>query len=150
MFLLFYASGKMHYLQDGLDLSLDQILWPDDGICPDQPFSLGTNELLQKIRKEQKRKKDITRGAFFKLTWAKQMEVFTCVLYEILKSKNVKSHLTSLVVLTSSAFLLMELTKVLTSDRWISQRTKYSRAWRLSLSFRHGRVSKWWILASNV
>lgn len=59
-------------------------------------------------------------------------------------------HLTSLVVLTSSAFLLMELIRVLTSERCTSQRTKYSRPSRLSLSFRHGRVSKWWILASNV
>ena len=66
------------------------------------------------------------------------------------KSSERPLHLTSLVVLTSSAFLLMELMRVLTSERCTSQRTKYSRPSRLSLSFRHGRVSKWWILASNV
>lgn len=65
-------------------------------------------------------------------------------------SKNIWLHLTSLVVLTSSAFLLIELTRVLTSERCSSQRTKYSRPWRFSLNFLDGRVSKWWILASNV
>lgn len=59
-------------------------------------------------------------------------------------------HLTSFVVLTSSAFLLIELMRVLTSERCTSQRTKYSRLCRLSLGLRHGRVSKWWIFASNV
>lgn len=66
------------------------------------------------------------------------------------KNSNRLLHLTSLVVLTSSAFLFMELIRVLTSERCTSQRTKYSRPSRLSLSFRHGRVSKWWILDSNV
>lgn len=59
-------------------------------------------------------------------------------------------HLTSLVVFTSSAFLLREPMSVLTSDRCTSQRTKYSSPSRLSFSFGHGRVSRWWIFASNV
>lgn len=70
--------------------------------------------------------------------------------YFFYKGSKMGLHLTSLVVLTSSAFLLIELTRVLTSDRCTSQRTKYSRPSRLSFSFRLGRVSKWWIFASNV
>lgn len=36
------------YLRDDLDLSPDQILWPDDGIGPSLLFSLETNELTEK------------------------------------------------------------------------------------------------------
>ena len=58
---------------------------------------------------------------------------------------------TSLVVLTSSAILLIELMSVPTSERCSSQRTKYSSAscW-LRVAFPLCRVSRWWILASNV
>lgn len=59
-------------------------------------------------------------------------------------------HLSSLVVLTSSATLLMELMKVLRSELWTSQRTKYSSSAVPSRGFRLSLVSRWWILASNV
>lgn len=59
-------------------------------------------------------------------------------------------HLSSLVVLTSSATLLMELMKVLRSELWTSQRTKYSSSAIPSRAFRLSLVSRWWILASNV
>lgn len=84
----------------------------------------------------------------FVINLAKILNMFQIYFTKAVKKK--KLHLTSLVVLTSSAFLLMELMRVLTSERCTSQRTKYSRPSRLSLSFRHGRVSKWWILDSNV
>ena len=88
------------------------------------------------------------------LNSAQHCFVFVCVwLFQqkyVCYSNYRRLHLTSLVVLTSSVFLLMDPIRVLTSDRCTSQRTKYSRPSRLSLSFRHGRVSKWWIFASNV
>lgn len=119
---------KRHYLQDGPDPDLDQILWPDDDICPNQLFSLGTSEL----GKEQS-DASVLRWFFF-----------------YAYGRQVLLHLTSLVVFTSSAFLFREPMRVLTSDRCSSQRTKYSRPSMLSLSFRHGRVSRWWIFASKV
>lgn len=52
-------------------------------------------------------------------------------------------HLSSLVVLTSSATLLMELMKVLRSELWTSQRTKYSNSAVPSRDFRLSLVSRW-------
>ena len=45
---------KSKYLQDGLDPSLDRILWPDDDICPNLLFSLGTSELVGKRKQTDK------------------------------------------------------------------------------------------------
>ena len=52
-------------------------------------------------------------------------------------------HLSSLVVLTSSVTLLMELMKVLRSELWTSQRTKYSSSAVSSRAFRLSLVSRW-------
>lgn len=122
------TAGKAHYLQDDPDPNLDQILWPDDDICPNQLFSSGTSEL-------EREQSDASALLWF---------FFSAFWWKILL------HLTSLVVFTSSAFLFREPMRVLTSDRCTSQRTKYSKPSRLSLSFRHGRVSRWWIFASKV
>jgi len=46
------SSYMQNYLQDGLDLSPDQILWPDDDICPNLQSSLGTSELVKKMTKK--------------------------------------------------------------------------------------------------
>lgn len=67
-----------------------------------------------------------------------------------LKDRNPASPLSSLALRTSSDTRRTELRRAARSPLGTSKRTKYSR-WGLPASgLWAGRVSKWWILASNV
>lgn len=67
-----------------------------------------------------------------------------------LRDRNASSPLSSLALRTSSDTRRTELRRAARSPLGTSKRTKYSR-WGLPASgFWAGRVSKWWILASNV
>lgn len=67
-----------------------------------------------------------------------------------LRDRNVSSPLSSLALRTSSDTRRTELRRAARSALGTSKRTKYSRWGLPATGLWAGRVSKWWILASNV